>query len=199
MKARIKAAAKRARDKQRKERAKEEERAKEARAKARARAKAKQAARIPRAPQPQNLYIKVAIAEARASGKLPTPATREALNNIFLEANKRFKELTPAERQPYIDRAAAAKAELDARRAKQAEERKARALASPYNVFFKEAFPAIRATNPGLKPTELTAKVAERWRSMPEAARHKYVEIANAERRARGHKLLASAAAVAQH
>ncbi|GIL76038.1 hypothetical protein Vretimale_5682 [Volvox reticuliferus] len=133
---------------------------------------AKAGGRMKRQPSALNMYTRDQI---QANPKI-----------TLAEVAKRFKELSLGEKQKYVDLAIAAKAELKQEREKLAAERSARSIKSSYMFFMGEQRPVVQAANPGISMTEIAKRLGEIWRGMSAEQRQKYVDLSDAERKAKG-------------
>ncbi|GIL44699.1 hypothetical protein Vafri_2221 [Volvox africanus] len=104
------------------------------------------------------------------------------------EAAKRFKELPAEEKQKYVEKAIAAKAELQQEREKLAAERSARSIKPSYMFFVEEQRRVVQAAHPGISMTDVAKRLGEMWRSMSTEQRQKYIDLSDAERKAKGLK-----------
>ncbi|PNH04646.1 hypothetical protein TSOC_009168 [Tetrabaena socialis] len=155
--------------------ARERLRAQARKAEARAKLKAKEAQRIRRAPSAYNLFMREQL-------KGVTPSGEQA----FAAVAKRFAELAPADKQKYVDAAAALKARVAELRAQRKADRAAKRALTPYFFFLREAYATTRASMPGQPSKAVVVRLGELWRGLPEEGRAKYVAMTDAERRAKG-------------
>ncbi|GLC33217.1 high mobility group box 3 [Pleodorina starrii] len=136
-----------------------------------ARLEAKASHRIKRAPTAVNLYIREQVKANPGLG--------------LKEVYQRYKELPEAEKQKYVDQAAAAKAEKQRERDQLKAERGARRAKTSFMFFSEEQRPVVVAANRGMSVPEVATRLGEMWRGLSAEQRQKYVEMSEADRKAK--------------
>ena len=116
----------------------------------------------------------------------PGPNPQDRVSAILT----RWREMSPVERQPYVDQSDAARVTYQsALAAFKAQYELPRPPMTAYNRFMKERFPGVKAQRPGLRAYEYLTTLAGEWRAMKAEQKEKYERPDQGERKAYEEKM----------